>query len=190
MQASALMSHTVIGTGAQAAGEVRHAVDAVMPRWFVLQTRSRQEKVVGELLTESGAECFLPLVRRVRFYGHRKRVVYSPVFSCYVFVRGFPYHAYQAIAAKRAARIITVKDQAQFEREIGQIRCAVEGGADLGPYRFFTRGRHVRVTSGPFEGLEGIVEEKLRQDRLILRVHAIGRALSLEIDVSLLEPLD
>jgi transcription antitermination factor NusG len=161
-----------------------------LARWYVLQTRSRQEKAVAEVVQASGAECFLPLLRRVRYYGHRRRVVHAPLFACYLFVRGFPYHAYQAIAARRAARIIAVADQSQFEHEIAQIRMALEGGADLGPYRLFTRGRRVRIASGPFEGLEGMVEDRLRQDRLILRVQAIGRALSLEIDASLLEPLD
>jgi transcription antitermination factor NusG len=161
-----------------------------LARWYVLQTRSRQEKAVSEVVTGAGGECFLPLLRRVRFYAHRKRIVHVPLFSCYVFLRGFPYHAYPAISAKRAARLIQVPDQEQFEREIAHIRRAVEAGADLGPYRFFTRGRYVRVVSGPFQGIEGIVEDRLKQDRLILRVHAIGRALSLEVDASLLEPLD
>lgn len=160
------------------------------PRWFVLQTRSRQEKTVAQVIAAAGAECFLPLLRKVRYYGHRKRTVEAPLFSCYVFLRGFPFHAYQAISAKRANRIIEVPDQAQFESELKNIRLALDAGADLGPYRFFTRGRRARVTSGPFMGVEGIVEDKLKQDRLILKVNAIGRALSLEIDISLLEPLD
>jgi transcription antitermination factor NusG len=162
----------------------------VLARWYVVQTRSRQEKAVAEVVTASGGECFLPTLRRIRYYGHRKRTVELPVFSCYVFLKGFPFHAYQAIAAKRAARLIQVPDQQQFEQEIAQIRLALGAGADLGPYRYFTRGRRARVTSGPFMGLEGIVEDRLKQDRLILQVQAIGRALSLEIDVSLLEPLE
>jgi hypothetical protein len=161
-----------------------------LARWYVVQTRSRQEKAVAEVVTAAGGECFLPLLRRVRYYGHRKRTVELPVFSCYVFLKGFPYHAYTAIAAKRAARLIAVPDQHQFEQEIAQIRFAMEAGADLGPYRYLSRGRRARVTSGPFMGLEGIVEDRLKQDRLILRVQAIGRALSLEIDMSLLEPLE
>jgi transcription termination/antitermination protein NusG len=160
------------------------------PRWIVVQTRSRQEYAASELLAASGVECFLPSVRRIRYYGHRRRVVHLPLFSCYVFARGLPHQAYPAISAKRAVRLIPVHDQDQFDLEIAQIRLALDAGADLGPYRFLTRGLRVRVTSGPFMGVEGIVEERLRQDRLILRAHAIGRALAMEIDASLLEPLD
>jgi hypothetical protein len=192
MDSSALTAPTAAAISAHrgpALAGAHESLDA-QPRWYVLQTRSRQERAVAEVVTAAGAECFLPTLRKVRYYAHRKRTIEVPVFSCYVFLRGFPWHAYPAISAKRANRIIPVPDQPQFEREIAQIRCALDAGADLGPYRFFTRGRRARVTSGPFMGLEGIVEDRLKQDRLILRVQAIGRALSLEIDVSLLEPLE
>jgi len=46
------------------------------------------------------------------------------------------------------------------------------------------------VLAGPFQGIEGVIDDTIRQDRLILKVHAIGRALGLEIDASLLEPVD
>jgi transcription antitermination factor NusG len=48
----------------------------------------------------------------------------------------------------------------------------------------------VRVTAGPFKGIEGLVEERRSPDRLILQIHTLGRATALEIDPSILEPLD
>lgn len=158
--------------------------------WHVIHTRSRQEKAVAEVLTSSGGQPYLPLHRRVVFYGHRRRVVEAPLFSCYLFLWGLPEHAYAAISTKRVAQIIPVRDQAALEVEIQQIRRALEAGAELGPYRYLVRGRRVRVSAGPFQGIEGLVEDHLREDRLVLNVHAIGRALALEIDASLLEPVD
>jgi len=38
--------------------------------------------------------------------------------------------------------------------------------------------------------LEGVVEQRGRADRLILQIHALGRATSLEIDAGLLEPVE
>jgi hypothetical protein len=159
-------------------------------RWHVLHTRSRQEKAVAEVLSAAGGVPYLPLHRRVVFYGHRRRVVEAPVFSCYLFLWGLLEHAYVATSSKRVAQIIPVADQAMLTDEIGQVRRVLAAGGELGPYRFLVRGRRVRVTSGPFKEVEGLVEETLKQDRLILKVNAIGRALSLEIDASLLEPVD
>jgi transcription antitermination factor NusG len=159
-------------------------------RWHVLHTRSRQEKVIAEVIGAAGATAFLPLQRKVMFYGHRKRVVEVPLFSCYVFLYGLAEHAYQCISAKRVAKILPVDDQDRLRHEITQLQVALARGATLGPTQFLTRGRRVRVARGPFLGVEGVVEDSLKEDRIVLKVHAIGRALSLEIDGSLLEPVD
>jgi transcription antitermination factor NusG len=159
-------------------------------RWHVIHTRSRQEKAVAEVLAAAGGTPYLPVYRRAMYYGHRKRVVEAPLFSCYLFLWGLLDHAYLAVSTKRVAQIIPVPDQGTLSRELAQVRLVLEAGGDLGPYRFLTRGRRVRVTAGPFQGIEGVIDDTIRQDRLILKVHAIGRALGLEIDASLLEPVD
>ena len=41
-------------------------------RWHVLQTKSRQEKVLRENLEARGMRCFLPLVEVKRSYGARQ----------------------------------------------------------------------------------------------------------------------
>jgi transcription antitermination factor NusG len=159
-------------------------------RWMVLHTRSRHEKATAEVVAAAGGTPYLPLHRRVMYYGHRKRVVEVPLFSCYLFLWGLPDHAYAAVSAKRVAQIIQVPDQGAFARELEQVRTALERGGVLGPYRCLTRGRRARVTAGPFEGIEGLVEDHVRPERLVLRIHALGRAVSLEVDASLLEPVD
>jgi transcription antitermination factor NusG len=46
------------------------------------------------------------------------------------------------------------------------------------------------VKAGPFRDIEGLVEAWQNSNRLVLQVQALGRATSLEIDASLLEPVD
>jgi len=159
-------------------------------RWHVLHTRSRQEKAVAQMLDAAGVRCYLPLIRKVAYHGGRRRRVELPLFSSYVFLFGPLEAIYFAIESRRVVRAICAPDQDRFELELNQIRTALAGGADLDPYPYLTRGRWVRVSSGPFRGLEGLVEERLKQDRLILQVNTLGQAASLEIDASLLEPVD
>jgi transcription antitermination factor NusG len=156
----------------------------------VLHTKSRQEKAVAAALDAAGVEQYLPLIAAVRFYGHRKRRVEMPLFASYVFSRGTRESAHLAMGTGRIVNVIEVGDQARFEHEVRQIRAALSGGAELQPYGFLTKGRRVRVTSGPFRDLEGLIEDSVRADRLVLQVQALGRATSLEIDASLLEPVD
>lgn len=160
------------------------------PRWHVVHTKSRQEKVLSELLLASGVESFLPLVRKVRHYGHRRRVVEAPLFPSYLFLWGSSEATYIATGTKRAAGVVRVPDQLRLDRELQQIRLALEGHAELDPYPFLEKGRPVRVTGGPLRGVEGLIEDRRSPHRLILQIHTLGRATALEIDPSLVEPLD
>jgi len=158
--------------------------------WWVVHTRSRQEKAVAGGLAARGVEHFLPTVRREKRYGHRRRVVEHPLFSCYLFMRGDARARVAAYETQRIASVIAVKDQRRFEHEMAQIRLALEGGAELDPYPYLDVGRPVRVRSGPMRGVEGIVERRQSVHRLVLRVHVLNRAVGLEIDGHLLEPMD
>jgi len=159
-------------------------------RWHVLQTRARQEKALARTLGAAGVQHFLPLVSRVRYHGGRRRVVREPLFASYMFLWGPNEAAYFAIETRRVVRSVPVPDQARLEHELEQIRAALALGVGLDAYRGLARGRRVRVTAGPFQGLEGMVEDRARPGRLVLWVHTLGRGASLEIDADLLEPAD
>ncbi len=163
--------------------------DAARP-WRVLHTRPRQEKAVRDVLGAAGIRHFLPTIRETKIYGHRKRIVERPLFPSYVFIQGAREEAWFAVGTKRVAQVIEAPDQDCLVHELEQIRCALKGSAVLDPYPFLQCGKHVRVSGGPFKGVEGVVDVRTRQDRLILKVDALGRAVGLEIDASLLEPVD
>lgn len=54
--------------------------------WYAVYTRSRWEKKVSTLLTKKKIENFCPLNKVVRQWADRKKAVYEPLFTCYVFV--------------------------------------------------------------------------------------------------------
>lgn len=158
--------------------------------WWVLHTKPRQEKAVAEAFAAAGLRHFLPTVRETRIYGHRRRIVDRPLFASYVFFCGQREEAWFADGARRLAGVIEVADQRTLARELEQIRLAVRGMGVLEPYPFLTTGRAVRVRTGPFKGVEGVVDGRAGPARIVLRIAALGRAVSLEIDAGLLEPLD
>ena len=165
-------------------------VDHDDQRWYVLHTRSRQEKAVAAHLAARNIPHFLPLMSHVRYYGRRKLVVELPLFPSYVFLRGRLEHAYEADRTRRLSRIIHVADQQQIDWDLNNIRLAVEHKVPLDPYPHLKIGIQAEVRSGPFRGLQGVIEDRTRLDRLILQIDMLGRAVSLEIDGALLEPLE
>jgi transcription antitermination factor NusG len=158
--------------------------------WHVLHTRPRQEKAVAQVLHAAGVRHYLPTIRQVRQYGHRTRITHKPMFPSYLFLQGTRESVWFATSTHRVASVIAVTDQGRLITELEQLRLAQVGLADLDPYPYLKEGRRVRVLSGPFKGVEGLVDVRVRQDRLILKVDALGRAVSLEIDACLLESVD
>ncbi len=161
-----------------------------MNRWYVVHTHSRQEKALADTMEARGVRSFLPLVRVVRYYGHRRRVTERPLFPSYVFLWGTLDETYAAVSTKRVAGVLPVTDQDRLDRELYSIKLALIGEAALDPYPFLSVGRRARVASGPLRGVEGIVQGRPSETRLVLSVHTLGQAVAAEIDPSLLEPID
>lgn len=158
--------------------------------WRVIHTKSRQEKALAEHLSAGGIEHFLPLTREVRYYGRRKFVVSLPLFPGYLFLRGRIDDWYAADRSGRVARVIEVSDQAKIEHELANLRLAIDRDAPLAVASWVAAGVRVQVASGPFRGVHGVIESAVRDDRLLLQVDMLGRAVQLEIDRSLLQPVE
>jgi transcription antitermination factor NusG len=158
--------------------------------WSVLRTRSRQEKMLSADLSAVGIEHYLPLVKRVQLYGNRKFKVELPLFPGYLFLRGSLDEVYTADRTRRVAQIIRVVDQQQLDWELRNLRLALEGTDSLDPYPYLQRGVRVEVRSGPMIGLQGLIENRIGTNRLVLQIDMLGQAVSLEIDGSLLDPID
>jgi len=55
--------------------------------WYAVYTHAKWEKKVADLLTRKNIENYCPLNRVLRQWSDRKKIVYEPLFTCYVFAR-------------------------------------------------------------------------------------------------------
>ena len=166
-------------------------ISQVDPRkWFVLQTKSRQEKVVCDFFRDRQIEYLLPLVTKTTYYGKRKVKSELPLFPGYVFVRSAIQDAYAADRTNRLVRIIPVFDQARIEEELRSLTRALETQAPFDRHPQLVAGVRVEVKSGPLQGVRGVVESRLKMDRLVLQVEILGQAISVEVDTDLLAVLE
>jgi transcription antitermination factor NusG len=158
--------------------------------WFLLRTRSRQEKLVAQDLAARDVLHFLPLMNCVRYYGSRKASVEVPLFPGYVFLRGSAEDAYNVDRAGRLAQIMPITDQQRVNDELKNIWLALSYDAELSNYPYLRKGMRVEVRSGPFRGVRGVIEDWGKRARLILQVEILGRAVSLEVGAALLDVID
>jgi transcription antitermination factor NusG len=127
---------------------------------------------------------------QVRYYGKRKFTVELPLFPSYVFLRGSIEEAYDSNRTKRVANVISVNNQTQIDWELHNLFLVMENGASLDPFPYLTTGTRVEVRAGPFRGVQGVIDSRLKSDRLILQIDMLGRAVSLEVDGALLDVVD
>lgn len=56
-------------------------------KWYAVYTKPRWEKKVAEILTRNNLVAYCPINKVIRQWSDRKKLVYEPLFTSYVFVR-------------------------------------------------------------------------------------------------------
>lgn len=158
--------------------------------WTVLHVRPKCEKKMASYCAFYAIPHYLPLRRETKVYQRRKVTVDKPVFRGYVFAELPKTERLTVLKSSSLVRIIDVRDQDRFVREIDQVRQALSVDATLGATAAFTSGKQVRITAGPFQGLEGVVAVVRGETRVVLNVDMIGQGVRVDVDADMLEPLD
>lgn len=158
--------------------------------WWVAHTKSRFEKAFAWDLADRGIGYFLPMTRRITFSGGRKRQGMAPLFPSYVFFCGDQDVRWQALSTNRLCQVLKVLDQEALVGELQQLHRVLVGGQTLELYPTPAVGTRCRVRAGPFEGLQGVIIDRSKPTRLVLKVDVLGQGASLDIDSELLEPFE
>jgi transcription antitermination factor NusG len=159
--------------------------------WWALYTRHQHEKVVADTLSAKGFEVFLPLYESIRRWKDRQKQISLPLFPCYVFVRSEVKRQLHVVSTpgvhmilSRGERVAVIPDS-----EIMAVRKSLEGSLPIEPHPYLKCGERVRVTRGSLLGVEGVLVRQKNLCRLILSVDMLARSVSVEIDVSDVEPV-
>lgn len=159
--------------------------------WYALYTCANREKRVADQLDAQGIEHFLPCYDSLRRWKDRKVRLSLPLFPGYVFVHLPLRNRVQVLQVPGAVKLVGFNGQpaALPEGDIETLRLGL--GRELGaePHPFLKVGRRVRVRSGPFEGLLGILTRRKSKTRLVISLELIMRAIAVEVDESDLEPV-
>jgi transcription antitermination factor NusG len=155
------------------------------PRWYVAYTLPRHEKAVANRLISQRVMPYLPLYSAVRCWNNRRVEVELPLFPGYVFIRMLLSDRIRVLSRPGIIRLLSINGNlAVFpdeEMESLQSSLAIWKAE---PYPFLTSGKHVRIRSGPFAGLEGTILRRKGKMRLIVTLNLIQSAMSLELDAA------
>jgi len=166
------------------------AEDNVERRWWAVYTKARQEKALARDLFAQQIPFYLPLVPRASSSRGRRIESLLPLFKGYLFIFAREEERVETLRTNRVSRLIAVDAPVTLQRELWQVQQLIARKAPLVVEARLAPGRRIRVKSGAFMGIEGVVEEQRSGYRLIVEVSFLQQSVSVELDDAQLEPIE
>jgi transcriptional antiterminator RfaH len=158
--------------------------------WQVLHIHPRCEKKMAEYCKVNKLEYYLPLRKQTRVYQRRRVTFEKPVFPGYLFAAFDGDGRLALLKSNNIIRILTPENEDRLLFELEQVKKALLVDPTLVPCESLKKGKHVRILSGPFMGIEGVVADVKGTMKVRLNVDMIGQAVSVEIEKDFLELLE
>jgi transcription antitermination factor NusG len=160
-------------------------LDKHTERWFAVCTRYKCEKYVTKLLTEKGIQVYLPLQKRDRFWGKRRRIVELPLISCYVFVKIKLDQYVPVLETENILKFVkTAKDLVSIPEQEIDILKRVVGDMELEisvePLKYEI-GDNVEIVNGSLIGMKGKLVETNKNKFVIIELLNIGLSLRIKV---------
>lgn len=152
-------------------------------KWYAVYTRPRWEKKVSELLSKRKVENYCPLNRVIHQWADRKKVVFQPLFTSYVFV-----YASEAefLPVKQTDGVLNLvywlgKPAVIKTEEIDAIKKFLNDYTDVKLEKITVNiNDKVRITGGALTMLEGDVIE-VKNSTLKVMLPSLGYAMIAEV---------
>lgn len=170
-------------------------MDLNKAQWKVIYVASRQEKKVAHLLEKSGIEYYLPLIKKMREWSDRKKMVEMPLFNGYLFVRPSALQRDQLLTIPGVVKFLKYNGQDGFvsDAEIEIIRTLISKGYDISEANgdeVFESGDRVKITSGPMKNFEGEILSHSGVKYAFLQLQNIGHTLKIKLPKEVLKKIE
>ncbi|HOD79598.1 MAG: transcription termination/antitermination NusG family protein [Syntrophorhabdus sp.] len=162
-----------------------------MKRWYVVNTKPRNEDRAAMNLINGGIEVLAPRLR-LRKYREGKFVqVIEPMFPGYIFVRFHPIDEFRMVKYARGVKtivhfggtIVPLQDEM-----IDFIRARLEDGVASIEKPKIDKGEKILIKDGPFKGFSGIFESELDgKERVAILLEGVHYCAKMEIDRDLID---
>ena len=156
-------------------------------RWCVLHVKPRTEKKMVAFLAHDCLWHYLPLLVKVRRVQRRKVRTEVPLFPGYVFARLDAESRLAMLKTNLIVRVIPVARERELIHQLRQIARAGRAAPEVRKVPVYKVGDLVRVTEGPFYGVEGYIRRDEGGVSIVLNVEILGQAVAVTIAPSACE---
>ena len=153
-------------------------------KWFALYTKPRHEFKAFEQLKEIEVETYLPTISVTKQWSDRKKKVTEPLFRGYIFICASEIERNNAVTREAVIKTIFFNGAPAVipEQEIESIKKMLESPEKIQVFNGIAKGVIVKIESGPFEGIEGIVQTISEDENsLSVSIQFLNRTISVSI---------
>jgi transcription antitermination factor NusG len=172
--------------------EIKSREELAQSAWYAVYTKHQHEKSATELLARKGFEVLLPLYRATHQWKDRVKNVLLPVFPCYLFLRA---NLERKLDILRTPGVFWLVENGGHacpvpESDIEAVRRIAQSPGQVKPHSYLKSGDRVRVRVGPLAGVQGILVRVKNGYRVVLSVDVLQKAVAVEVDISVVEPVN
>lgn len=144
-------------------------VNSENKKWFALYTKSKHEFKACEQLKSIGIDYYLPTTVRIKQWSDRKKKVTEPLFSGYIFIHGTEKDRLNALEEYAIVRSIYFEGRPAIvpNWQIENLIKMLENNVEVSVTDQLNVGTRVKIISGPFKDVEGIVYLNNNQEKML-----------------------
>ena len=155
-------------------------------QWYLVHTKPRQEKCALDNLDRQGYQCYLPTISSERLRQGLLTVSDEPLFPRYLFIRlglGDSAKSWAPIrSTKGVSRLVSFGNApARVEDGLIELLRAKEANVQTMPEKLFKPGDRVRLTAGPFAGIEAIYQMTNGDRRVMVLIEILSKPVSVHV---------
>lgn len=160
--------------------------EIISPKWYVLHTKSRFEKVVNDGLQKKSFESFLPTMHVRSKRKDRKIMLDIPIFPGYTFIKS-TLSAEENLSILKTAGVVRIIGNmsgpvAVDSKVIESLQIMTANSQNIITETKFKKGENVVVLYGPFTGLTGVFSKYKGKGRVYVNISLLGQSASVEIE--------
>lgn len=152
--------------------------------WYALYVKSRSEKKVATEFDANGIEYYLPMIKILRKWSDRKKLVDEPLFRGYIFVYIDQREYFDVVQTPNVVKYVSFEGKAVVVRqqEIEAIKYYLNGtDPENIENQTWEAGRKIEVIAGPMAGLTGELIEVEGKKRVKVELKFVDKNLIIMI---------
>jgi len=162
-------------------------------KWHALYVNSRAEKKVMETLQSKGIVAYVPLVKTMKQWRDRKKMVEFPLMNGYGFLNIIPSENELTLQTRgvvsfvRSEKKIAIVREVEIERlkQLIELGYQMESGLTR---RSYEEGDKVKITSGALKNIEGFVVRNEQGRFIDVLLESIGQSIRVKLPEEILIP--